>query len=158
MRSNLLEPFGMTRSSFGWLDRYATDAATGHGRSGRPGLSGNGEYLRLPAAEKERLRKEFPDSSDDASSSAGLYTTATDYARFMIEIMSPRRRGEHHLSSGMLDEMLKPQVSVTPNISWGLGWGIEQNATGSAFGIGVTGASSVILRSRSRNRKSALSS
>jgi len=133
MRMALLEPFGMTRSSFGWLDRFAAEAAVGHGRSGRPGLSGNGEYLQLPAAEKERLRKEFPDSSDEASASAGLYTTAPDYAKFMIEMMGPRRRSDYHLSDAMLAEMLKPQIAITPEISWGLGWGVERTGSGDAF-------------------------
>lgn len=122
----------MSHSSFGRLDRYTKDAADGHGPSGRPALSGNGQYLRMPAAERERLRA-LPDSSDDASASAGLYTTASDYARFMIEIMQPTKRGEHHLSDSYVTEMLKPQIEVAPDIAWGLGWGIEQTASGNAY-------------------------
>ena len=123
----------MTRSSFGWLDRFAADAATGHDRGGSLGLSGNGRYLQLPAAEKERLRKQFPDSGDDASASAGLYTTAPDYARFMIEIMAPWRPSDSHVSDSMLAEMLKGQVAINADISWGLGWGLERAQSGNAF-------------------------
>ena len=132
MRTNLLDPFGMSRSSFGWLERYTKEAAEGHGQSGRPGLSGKGQFLRMPAAELERLRA-LPDFSDEASASAGLYTTASDYARFMIEIMQPAKRGEYHLSDSFVTEMLKPQINVAPRIACGLGWGIEQTPSGNAY-------------------------
>ena len=46
---------------------------------------------------------------------------------------SPRRRSEHHLSNTIVDEMLKPQIKVAPNISWGLGWGFEHASGGNAF-------------------------
>jgi CubicO group peptidase (beta-lactamase class C family) len=132
MRTNLLDPFGMSASSFGWLERYAKEAAGGHGQSGRPGLSGNGQYLQMSASERGRMRL-LPDASDDASASAGFYTTASDYARFMIEIMQPAKRGEYHLSDDAVTEMLKPQIDVAPGIAWGLGWGIEQTPSGNAY-------------------------
>ncbi|MFL6245094.1 MAG: serine hydrolase [Thermoanaerobaculia bacterium] len=52
---------------------------------------------------------------------ATLHTTPLDYARFTIAIMKGTGR------------MTVPQVEVTPNISWGLGWAIERTARGTAF-------------------------
>ena len=57
------------------------------------------------------------------SASAGLYTTASDYARYMIEMIAPSRREQFHLSETMVTEMLKPQVKINDSISWGVGMG-----------------------------------
>jgi CubicO group peptidase (beta-lactamase class C family) len=56
-----------------------------------------------------------------------LYTTAPDYARFLIEMLHPSRADEFRLCSTSLGQMLKPQVKVgdQEQLSWGLGWGIQ---------------------------------
>jgi CubicO group peptidase (beta-lactamase class C family) len=48
-------------------------------------------------------------------------------------MMQPARRGEHHLSDSFVTEMLRPQIDAAPGIAWGLGWGIEQTASGNAY-------------------------
>ncbi len=56
-----------------------------------------------------------------------LCTTATDYARFLIEILCPSGADEFHLTSTNLLQMLTPYIRVgdQEQLSWGLGWGIQ---------------------------------
>lgn len=124
MKANLLEPFTMRNSSFGWIDSYNKEAAQGHGRDGEPGQTGNGEYLEFTPEERASFARDYPEYKYP-SASAGLYTTASDYAKFLIEIIQPTRKSPFHLSEDMTTEMLKPGMKVTDKISWGLGWGIE---------------------------------
>lgn len=132
MKSRVLDPFGMNNSNFGWLKKFETQAAQGHWKDGSPGLSGNGKYLAATSEENEKTSRDFPEYKYP-SASAGLYTTAGDYARFMIEVMAPSRADRFHLSEAMVTEMLKPQITINDSISWGLGWGIERTATGENF-------------------------
>ena len=132
MKINLLEPFGMQSSSFGWIDRYDKQAAQGHDKDGNPGLSGNGQYLKHTAEQRVEFERDFPEYKYPTSS-AGLYTTASDYAKFMIEIIRPSNKDLFRLSDAITDDMLKPQIKITESISWGLGWGIEQADVGDAF-------------------------
>ena len=132
LKENLLDPFGMSNSSFGWVSNYETTAALGYGKDSEPGLSGNGRYLQKSAEEKESISREFPEYRYP-SASAGLYTTAGDYARFMIEIIQPSARDRFHLSETLFTDMLKPQVKINGALDWGLGWGLEHTDAGDAF-------------------------
>jgi len=138
MQARLLEPFGMRHSSFGWLDRYEKEAAQGHWQDGTPGFSGNGQYLRSSPEEKAKRRADYPEARYP-SAAAGLYTTAADYARFMIQILRPSDGDRIHwqrtvrLSERATAEMLRPQVHVSEGIDWGLGWGLERTDAGDAF-------------------------
>ena len=132
MKARLLDPFSMKGSNFGWIERYEKEAAQGHWRDGSTGLSGNGKYLAATSEELEKMRNHYPEFKYP-SASAGLYTTASDYARFMIEVIDPSRRDQFHLSEAIVTEMLKPQVKINDSISWGLGWGIERTEAGDAF-------------------------
>jgi CubicO group peptidase (beta-lactamase class C family) len=132
MKARLLEPFGMKGSSFGWVRSYEKEAAQGHWRDGSTGLSGNGKYLAATTDEREKMRRQYPEFRYP-SASAGLYTTAGDYARFMLEVINPSRRDQFHVSEAIVTEMLTPQVKVNDSISWGLGWGIERTRSGDAF-------------------------
>ena len=120
MQERLLGPLAMKNSSFGWQARFHDNYAAGHGRGGRFGHSGNGEYLEATPAEKQQMGRDYPDYKYP-SASAGLYTTAPDYARFLAASMSAPA------------EMFRPQTKITGEISWGLGWGLERNAAGDAF-------------------------
>jgi CubicO group peptidase (beta-lactamase class C family) len=61
----------------------------------------------------------------DAAST--VRATAADMARFLIEIADPQ-----HLSSETAALMRTPQVSLRPDLSWGLGPGIQHSPEGDA--------------------------
>jgi CubicO group peptidase (beta-lactamase class C family) len=111
MKTNLLEPFGMSRSSYVWSDAYEVEAE---------GHDGEGRSLGRP-------------KYNEANAAASLYSTSTDYARFIVEILKPSGKDLFRLSEETIEEMLKPQVSVYFSISWGLGWGIEHSSYGDSF-------------------------
>jgi len=133
MQANLLQPFGLRSSSYAWNEGYEQTAAKGHDQEGRraPGKNFYERYRGFSAEQKTRLLNIQP---EDAAPAAGysLTTTATDYARFLSELIQPAQRDKQHLSEAMLAEMLKPQVRVSAAIAWGLGWGLAQTVDGAA--------------------------
>ncbi|MFN0103086.1 MAG: serine hydrolase domain-containing protein [Bryobacteraceae bacterium] len=131
MKANLLDPFGMKHSSFGWLGRFEKNYAKGHARNGKMGLSGNGEYLDATDDEKRQMAKDYPEYRYP-SAAAGMYTTAGDYAKFLCEIMQSNP-DEYRLSPRGTAEMLKMNVKINDSIGWGLGWGLESTGAGDAF-------------------------
>lgn len=134
MQTSLLQPFGLRGSSYAWNDTYEKTAAKGHDQEGRRG-PGKNFYERYRGFSPEQKTRILTIQPEDAAPAAGysLTTTATDYARFLIELIRPAQQDKQHLSAAMLAEMLKPQVKVTPAISWGLGWGLAQTADGDSF-------------------------
>ncbi len=122
IKKTVLDPLDMKSSNFVWRDDYESLKTFNHNLVGA--VSGR--------------RK--PDKPNAASS---LHTTANDYAKFVLAIL--KGTGLKPASTRL---MLTPQVSVTlaganslnspeaklsPNISWGLGWGLEKTEAGMAF-------------------------
>jgi CubicO group peptidase (beta-lactamase class C family) len=107
IKTLVLDPLGMTRSSFVWESRFEDNAAVGYGRFGDARRRTRPRIARAPSS---------------------LQTTASDYARFLIAV----QRG-----TGLRPEtwrlMQTPAVDVAPGVSWGLGWAIEKDSTGSAL-------------------------
>src|SRR5262249_49628962 len=103
MQRNAFEPCGMHSSSVDWNITQWWKAASGHFKNGK--------------SRRNRINW-FP------SAAGSLQTTATEYANFMQEI-STSIGHEHHLSSELKKEMLKPHVRIADELSWGLGWGLE---------------------------------
>lgn len=108
MRKIVIEPLQMKDSSMVWLDAYQAQAAVGHDTFG--GTSG--EFSK-------RMQ---------AHAAATLYTTATDYARFVAALMNSRG-----LSKSTIETMLSPKIEVGKNVSWSLGFGLERTPNGRAF-------------------------
>lgn len=108
MKRTVLDPLGMTRSSYVWEDGFADNHAVPHTSIGTA------------------IDKQFPEGSGNAA--ASLHTTASDFARFMITIMEGSG-----LSEKSAREMLVPQIEVEPGVSWGLGIGLEGSALGRGF-------------------------
>jgi CubicO group peptidase (beta-lactamase class C family) len=105
VQARVLEPLGVTRSSFAWPPIDAR-TATGHDREG------------MPIA---------PRPTEPANAAFSFQTTPTDFARFMAALLVPRD------PSSVFAEMLRPQVPVDERLGWGLGWGLELRAQGHAF-------------------------
>jgi CubicO group peptidase (beta-lactamase class C family) len=123
MRKNVFEPLGMTSSSYVWQERYSSLKAFGHDQTGSV------TERRQPT---------------EANAAASLNTTPTDYAKFVIAVMN---------GTGLKKEtarlMLTPQIKVQegcqncvnnsgpihllPDVSWGLGWGLQQTRDGESF-------------------------
>lgn len=102
MREQVFAPLGMTHSSYRWHPRI--------GERLLPGTKGNG----VPRTVVPLLQP---------VAAFSLYITVDDYARFLIALL-------HDPVS--LAEITDSPVDVDPrlNLSWGLGWGIEQSADG----------------------------
>jgi CubicO group peptidase (beta-lactamase class C family) len=111
MEANLLRPFGMTSSGYGWTPAMQRSVASPHDPAGQP----------LPKT---------PPSAPAISrygSAGALMTTATDYSRFLIEVMQPKPADDYRLNETSRKEMLKPQIAAGASpirASWALGWQI----------------------------------
>lgn len=110
MQKTVLIPLGMTSSSFVWRDEYDRRAVYRHDWLGK---------------------KSFRHEGKNANAAASLRTTANDYARFMIALLNGKG-----LKAKTLNEMLTPQIKVNekfPQVSWGLGVGLEMMDEGKYF-------------------------
>ena len=110
MEANLLRPFGMTSSGYAWTPAMQRVLATPHDKEGQP-------LPNTPPSAAAIARY---------GSAGALMTRATDYARFLIEVMQPKPADDYRLNEGSRNEMLKPQIDAggSPKASWALGWQI----------------------------------
>jgi CubicO group peptidase (beta-lactamase class C family) len=109
MQAALLQPFGMTSSGYAFTQ--AMQLATPHDATGRP-------LPNTPPSDPAVARY---------GSAGALMTTASDYARFLIEVLQPRPADDYRLNEASRNEMLKPQIEAGPSpikASWALGWQI----------------------------------
>jgi CubicO group peptidase (beta-lactamase class C family) len=122
MEENVFKPLGMTNSSYTWRADFENHVALGHDIFG--------------------IAQE-PWKRTQGNAAASLYTTAIDYAKFMVAVLSG-----NGLKQNTYKEMLKPHISVNPDciecldqdstersdfLYWGLGWGLEKTTKGLAF-------------------------
>ena len=121
----LFQPSGLNHSNFIWSDKIDSLISCGHDTSGN--FLAKSNYFH-------------------PNSAYTLYTTAKDYARFIIEILKSNKESDSSDSRIFSDEMLKPQVDVLvrdpierPGRSlglftyWGLGWAIDSTASGKIY-------------------------
>ncbi len=125
MRERIFQPFGMTRSSMTWQERFEDDYANGY---------------------DEWERALGPERRPKADAAGSMQTTLKDFARFLEVVMEGKqlRRETHEL-------MLAPQIQITSKhefptlaketttenkpirLSYGLGWGLYWTPYGKAF-------------------------
>jgi len=111
MEANLLRPFGMTSSGYAFTPAMQRTVATPHDMAGQP-------LPNIPPSVLAIARY---------GSAGSLMTTATDYARFLIEVMQPKPADDYRLNDASRNEMLKPQIEAATSpfkASWALGWQI----------------------------------
>jgi CubicO group peptidase (beta-lactamase class C family) len=108
MKKMAIEPLGMKASSLVWQERYEKEAAVGHDFLGET----DGQF-------RKRTR---------AHAAATLYTTAKDYAKFVMAMLN-----DTGLKPETIAAMLKPQINVDKNVFWGIGFGLEMTESGEAF-------------------------
>ena len=115
MGDRILVPLGMTRSSFVWVEDLASNAALGHGTDGQP------------ITDRQRMT--------EGISAGSLYTTASDYAKFltlMLAVEEPAPDDLTKISGATLNSMLASETPIEGGLGWGLGWGLEP-AVGAGF-------------------------
>jgi hypothetical protein len=66
----------------------------------------------------------------------GLSRTATEYARFLIEVLDPKPSDTFRLTETSRSEMLRSQVKVDDASSWALGWQILHQKKGNLLSHG----------------------
>ena len=107
VRREVFGPLGMTASSYVWRASYETTAAVGH------------DYLQQPVPMR---------APANANAASSLYTTVSEYARFLAEMLHPTL-----LDPATVVKMLRPEVEVSKGLAWALGWGIERAGARSFF-------------------------
>ncbi|MBX7259474.1 MAG: beta-lactamase family protein [Candidatus Hydrogenedentes bacterium] len=113
LQKEVAEPLGLRETSFVWRDEYEATAAAGYEWDGTP--------VRAVSHPTE------------ASGAGSLHTTPRDFAEFMLALMASQTtpvRGANYCSVRM---MLGPQVQLSPNLAWGLGWGLHLSDDGDRF-------------------------
>lgn len=111
-------PLQMTRSSYVWQPAFDTNFAYPHDQEGKP---------------EPKYR------SNQANTAYSLQTTADDYARFLLAILTPTR-----LKVATVNQMLTSQGrlpkrfsstsdSLSSTLSWGLGFGLEHSPEADYF-------------------------
>jgi CubicO group peptidase (beta-lactamase class C family) len=109
MRRYVLRPLGMSKSGMIWRSDFEAVMANGHSVFGTPQ-----DYRRR----------------SEAISSASLYTTAGEYARFVCAVLD----GEG-LEPATAKEMLTSFIDLKDRkgLGWSLGFGIQNDRNGKAF-------------------------
>ena len=122
MKRTVFDPLGMTDSAFIWQASYDTQKSSRHNQMGEP---------------SPQIKPSI------ANAAASLHTTAADYARFVAAILNGAG-----LKNETVKQMLTPQIKVdeggtnttarpadklSPNVSWGLGVGLQTTPEGVSF-------------------------
>ena len=116
MRGNVLTPLGMTASRIA-KDLDFAKVAKPHDQEGKrlPG-----KYYTQPEP------KELAEGMARYGAAAMLMTTPTDYAKFLLEFLSPKPADDFRINEASRAEMLRPQVRT--NEGWaGLSWALEEH-------------------------------
>ena len=106
VKAKIFTPLGMNNSSLVWEERFADNFAVGHTENGMA---------------MEALMEEEPNAA------ASLLTTPGDYSIFLAAALNGKL-----LSEEIHAAWFEPQVEVAENVSWGLGWGLQETEEGRA--------------------------
>lgn len=118
MTERVFKPLQMTRSSYVWNPAFDDNFALPHDKTGKA---------------------ESKYKSNRANTAYSLQTTADDYARFLLAILTPTG-----LKDSTVDQMLSSQGklpkkfsgsadTLSPTLSWGLGFGLEHSPKANYF-------------------------
>lgn len=141
MRTAVLEPLGMTQSTFAWTPEIQTTAALGHDRQGAPlerSLAfyeqrnyetlkkanvnpASATYEQITAAYKQN-KQNFLTVALSPNMAGSLQTTIGDYAVFLAHVLKAARSDE-----------FKARVDVNRDIAWAPGWGVDRSSKSPAL-------------------------
>lgn len=136
MKKNVLEPLGMTASTYAWSPALQTKAVSGHDRRAQP-LERSSvfyEQRNYEVIQKAGLQPESATFAEIVSAyekaktvplpvamspnmAGSLWTTAIDYPKFITRVLAD-------LPAHAND--FRARVEVNPKISWALGWGVDR--------------------------------
>jgi CubicO group peptidase (beta-lactamase class C family) len=108
MLGEVIEPLKMNNSSMIWQKRFKSNIAYGHD---------------MCQTAQNELSK-----SHSACASASLYSTAEDYAKFILGILNGKDMKEKTIA-----DFLSPQISIEEGVSWSSGFGIDSTEAGNLF-------------------------
>jgi len=117
IKSRVLDPLGMSRSSFVWMEDFKFSCALPHNNKGL-------------MVNKWQWRPQKP------LAAGSFFTTAADYARFFCATVVAEGKpysDKNPLPASYLECMLQPQIKIQNNFAWSLIWGIEQHEKDSFF-------------------------
>lgn len=123
LKANVLTPFGMSSSTYTWNAKLGPRFARPHDENGKP---------------FDKPRRTDIGAARYASAGA-LMTTATDYARFLIEVIAPKPADRYRLTPASIAEMTRPVIKVAEDprhTSWALGWQIFDTGRGNVIAHG----------------------
>lgn len=101
-----LEPISMVNSSYTWPNNPKAQIAKSHDINANP------------------LLDDQP-TEETSSSSSSLFSTPNDLALFILHVFK---------NTEVCELMMEPQIPVTPQLSWGLGWSIEHDSKSGDWG------------------------
>jgi CubicO group peptidase (beta-lactamase class C family) len=156
LREDVLQPLGMTESSWVWRGDFDARMAVGYDENGNPAevYAAIGRRTAVIAEEWRKPIEEW--RYEDAARvvplvnpawpvlpvymvpnvAASLLTTARDYARFLAHLVA-RPGASTGASAGPLalrpatrEAMMTPQVRINSALAWGLGWGLQEDEYG----------------------------
>lgn len=136
MKKSVLEPLGMTSSTYAWNPALLAKAVSGHDRRARPlerptiyyeqqnydllqkaGLQPeSATYAEIVSAYEKAKAVPIPVAMSP-NMAGSLWTTAVDYPKFITRVLAD-------LPSHAND--FRSRVEVNPKISWALGWGVDR--------------------------------
>ena len=136
MRTTVLEPLGMTQSTFAWTPDIKNVAAMGHDRQGtllerslafyeqrnydtlqKSSLNpASATYEQISAAYQQNKQTFLP-VAVSPNMAGSLQTTIGDYALFLTHVLKAVSRSDD----------FKAQVDVNRDIAWAPGWGVDRS-------------------------------
>jgi CubicO group peptidase (beta-lactamase class C family) len=152
LREDVLQPLGMTESSWVWRDDFDSRMTVGYDENGSP-AEVYAAIGRRTAVIAEEWRKPVEDwRYEDAERvvplvnaawpvlpvymvpnvAASLLTTARDYARFLTHVVARPDAVPAALAlrPATREAMTTPQVRINSALAWGLGWGVQEDEFG----------------------------
>ena len=147
LQEHVLQPLGMTHSTYLWRQDAEPQIATGHHNRGQTVEAWNARWgrpmLKLAAQGPKPLSawryadvlQALPTLHPDLTPlpnnllpnvAGSLLTTAPEYAQFMSLLLTATPTSQPVAQIRQM--MLTPQIPINSALAWGLGWGLEADA------------------------------